>query len=256
VFFAPEIKHMGTFAMKRLLIAGVLAGLSPACADAADLGPYGAPPPPGNYYEPVRDMPWSWRGFYVGLNTGYAWGGDDTVTLSGSGIGTASGSLSPSGWFGGGQIGYNAQFQSLVFGIEADLQGSNISDSFGGPIPGSPYFAQASTKVDWFSTIRGRVGYAAGPALLYATGGFAFANVDTEIAAIGPGTSVSFSNDQVKTGYTVGGGIEWAFAPNWSLRSEYLYVNLGDQDFTAPGGYAAHTETDFHTVRMGLNYRF
>ena len=55
----------------------------------------------------------------------------------------------------------------------------------------------------------------------------------------------------------MGGGIEWAFAPNWSLRSEYLYVNLGDDDFTAPGGqFATHTETDFHTVRMGLNYRF
>ena len=54
----------------------------------------------------------------------------------------------------------------------------------------------------------------------------------------------------------MGGGIKWAFAPNWSLRSEYLYVNLGDQDFTSPSGYTAHTETDFHTVRTGLNYRF
>ena len=155
--------------MKRLFLAGAIAGLSSACAYAADLGPYRAPPPPErDYYEPVRDMPWSWRGFYAGVNAGYAWGGDDSVTLSGPG-GTATGTLEPNGWFGGGQIGYNAQFQSLVFGIEADLQGADISDGN----------AFASTNVDWFSTVRGRVGYAAGPALLYATGGFAFADVNT-----------------------------------------------------------------------------
>ena len=72
--------------MKRLLLAGVIAGLSSACAYAADLGPYRAPPPERDYYEPVRDMPWSWRGFYGGVNAGYAWGGDDSVTLSGPGI--------------------------------------------------------------------------------------------------------------------------------------------------------------------------
>jgi len=84
-----------------------------------------------------------------------------------------------------------------------------------------------------------------------------FANVDTHIDASNGTSSVSFSNDEIKTGYALGGGIEWAFAPNWSLKSEYLYVNLGDDDFTAPGGqFATHTETDFHTVRMGLNYRF
>lgn len=242
--------------MKRLFLAGVVAGLSSACAYAADLGPYRAPPPERDYYEPVRDIP-SWRGFYAGVNGGYAWGGDDSVTLSGPGIGTAIGSLEPNGWFGGGQIGYNAQFQSLVFGIEADLQGSDISDGLSGPVPGSAYFATTNTSIDWFSTIRGRVGFAAGPALLYATGGFAFADVDTHVSASDGVNAVSFSNDDVKTGYTLGGGIEWAFAPNWSLKSEYLYVNLGDNDFTAQGGqFSTHSETDFHTVRMGLNYRF
>jgi outer membrane immunogenic protein len=244
--------------MKRLLFAGVLVGLSSVSMSyAADLGPYQAPPPPGrDYYEPVRAIPWSWRGFYVGLNTGYAWGGDDAVTLSGPGIGTVGGSLSPSGWLGGGQIGYNAQFQSLVFGIEADLQGSDINDSVGAPVLNTGNFARLSTDVDWFSTIRGRVGYAAGPALLYATGGFAFGGVDTHIDASNGASFVSLRNDGVRTGYAVGGGVEWAFAPNWSLRSEYLYVNFGDQDFASPNGYTAHTETDFHTVRTGLNYRF
>ncbi len=243
--------------MKRLLLAGVIAGLSSACAYAADLGPYRAPPPQRDYYEPVRDMPWSWRGFYGGVNAGYSSGGDDNVTLSGPGIGTAIGSLEPNGWSGGGQIGYNAQFQSLVFGIEADLQSADIGDGISGPVPGTGYFAAASTNVDWFSTLRGRVGYAAGPALLYATGGFAFADVDTHVNASNGVNSVSFSNDEVKTGYALGGGIEWAFLPNWSLKSEYLYVNLGDNDFTAPGGqFSTHTETDFHTVRAGLNYHF
>ena len=63
------------------------------------------------------------------------------------------------------------------------------------------------------------------------------------------------SNDDIKSGYTLGGGVEWAFAPNWSLKSEYLYVDLGEDSFSTPVGTYT-TETDFHTARVGLNYRF
>jgi outer membrane immunogenic protein len=114
-------------------------------------------------------------------------------------------------------------------------------------------------NVDWFSTLRGRVGYAAGPTLLYFTGGFALADVDDTVVGNGP-NSFSVSSDSIETGYTLGGDLEWAFAPNWSLKSEYLYVDLGDETLTTPGSgggtFTTRSETDFHAVRAGLNYGF
>jgi outer membrane immunogenic protein len=237
--------------MKRLVLAGILAGASwSGCALAADLGPYHRPAPRYEpVYEPARDMPYSWRGFYLGLNGGYGWSNDDSVSFSGPG-GTGFGSVSPDGWFGGGQIGYNAQWDWLVLGIEADMQAADIDDKTG---LSGPYFGQAKASVDWFSTLRGRVGYAAGPTLLYFTGGLAFADVDYGVST----ASFSGSSHSIETGYTLGGGIEWAFAPNWSLKSEYLYVDLGDQTLTSPGGaFSSSTDLDFHTVRVGLNYKF
>ena len=236
--------------MKRLLFAGLAVGAWSSCALAADLGPYNPPPRYEPVYEPVREHGYNWQGLYLGVNAGYGWGNDNASTFVGPA--TASGGVNPSGWFGGGQIGYNAQFNALVLGLEADLQGADISDTTA--LAGGA-FTQATTDIEWFSTLRGRVGYAAGPALLYVTGGWAFADVNTSVnQTIGP-NSVGMSNDDIKTGYTLGGGVEWAFAPNWSLKSEYLYVDLGKDTFSTPVGTYT-TDTDFHTARVGLNYRF
>ena len=237
--------------MKRLMFAGVIAGAWSSCALAADLGPYNPPPRYEPVYEPVRDHGYNWQGLYLGVNAGYGWGSDNASTFVGPA--TASGSVSPDGWFGGGQIGYNAQFNALVLGLEADLQGADISDTTA--LAGGGAFTQATTDIEWFSTLRGRIGYAAGPALLYVTGGWAFADVNTSVAQTTAGGSVAMSNDDIKSGYTLGGGVEWAFAPNWSLKSEYLYVDLGEESFSTPVGTYT-TETDFHTARVGLNYRF
>ncbi len=138
------------------------------------------------------------------------------------------------------------------------MQAADISDGTRGFVPGGAgYLAQANADIDWFSTLRGRVGYAAGPTLLYVTGGLAFADVDYSVSGTNGPTSFAMSNGSIETGYTVGGGLEWAFAPNWSLKSEYLYVDLGDQTVTSPGGtFRSSTDLDFHTVRAGLNYRF
>jgi outer membrane immunogenic protein len=231
--------------MRRFLMAGLSAGLWSSCALAADLGPYG-PPPYEPDYEPVRDALWDWQGLYVGANAGYAWGNTHAVTLPGPGAG---GSLGADGWYGGGQLGFNAQFDRLVLGVEADLQGADINDGTSGSGSGGPY--TANVDIDWFSTVRGRIGYAAGPVLLYATGGLAFADVDYSV--VGPAGALR--TDGIKTGYALGGGIEWAFAPRWSLKSEYLYVNLGDET-VSDGTYASRTGTDFHTARLGLNYHF
>jgi outer membrane immunogenic protein len=237
--------------MKRLLFAGLVAGAWSSCALAADLGPYNPPPRYEPTYEPVRDHGYNWQGLYLGVNAGYGWDTDNASTFVGPA--TASGGVDPSGWFGGGQIGYNAQFNALVLGLEADLQGADISDTTA--LAGGGAFTQATTDIEWFSTLRGRVGYAAGPALLYVTGGWAFADVNTSVSQSAGGGAVGMSSDDIKSGYTVGGGVEWAFAPNWSLKTEYLYVDLGEDTFSTPVGTYT-TETDFHTARVGLNYRF
>ena len=241
--------------MKRLLVAGLIAGSWSSCVLAADLGTYRPRPYEPEYEEPVRDMPYSWHGFYMGANAGYGWGNDDTVSLSGPGAGGAIGAFNGEGWFGGGQVGYNVQFDRLVLGVEADIQASDIGDSTSG-VSGI-YAGQASYDIDWFSTIRGRLGYAAGPALLYVTGGVAFADVSYSVAATDGINSVAMSKSEIETGYTVGGGLEYALDEDWSLKTEYLYVDLGDQTVTSPGGaFSSRTVTDFHTVRAGLNFRF
>ena len=237
--------------MKKLLLAALAAGAWSGCALAADLGPYTPPPRYEPEYEPVREGPYNWQGLYLGVNAGYGWGNDNAASFSA--FGGSSGAINPSGWFGGGQVGYNAQFNSLVLGLEADLQAADISDTTG--LAGGA-FTQATTDIEWFSTVRGRIGYAAGPALLYFTGGWAFADVNASVTSTnGVGSTVSMSSDDIQSGYTLGGGIEWAFAPNWSLKSEYLYVDLGKETWSSPVGTYS-TDTDFHTARVGLNYRF
>jgi outer membrane immunogenic protein len=232
--------------MKKLILAGIAAGAWSSCAVAADLGPYAPPPRAEPIYEPVRERnAWNWQGLYFGANAGYGWSNGNSASYDGFGGG--GGELNPSGWYGGGQVGYNVQFNWLVLGLEADLQGADISDS--NALSGG--FTNVTTDIDWFSTLRGRIGYAAGPTLIYFTGGFAFADLDQTVNS----PNVSMSKDSVETGYTVGGGIEWQFAPNWSLKTEYLYVDLGSQTLSSPAGTYT-TDTDFHTVRAGVNYHF
>lgn len=232
--------------MKKLLLAGLVAGAWSSCAVAADLGPYGPPPRAEPIYEPARERgAFNWQGLYFGGNAGYGWGNSNSAFYDGAGGG--SGSLDPSGWFGGAQIGYNAQFNWLVLGLEADWQGADIGDS--STLSGG--FSNVTTDINWFSTVRGRIGYAAGPTLIYFTGGWAFADLSQSVNS----PVVSMSKDSVESGYTIGGGVEWQFAPNWSLKTEYLYVDLGDQTLSSPAGTYT-TETDFHTVRAGINYHF
>jgi outer membrane immunogenic protein len=238
--------------MKRYLLAGIIAGSWSSCVLAADLGPY-RPAPYERDYEPVRTAVWDWTGPYIGANLGYAWGESNPATLSGPGFRGPVGTLEPEGWLGGGQIGANAQYDWFVVGLEADIQATSIEDSTAALV-GPGYTGRASYDIDWLSTLRGRVGVASGPALLYVTGGWAFADVEYNVTATGP-MNVSMSESGIRTGYALGGGLEWALDDHWSVKSEYLYVDLGNAAVSAPG-FAATTDTELHNARVGLNYRF
>jgi len=221
-----------------------------ASANAADM--YVAPPAgPGGY----KDAPWvpTWSGFYAGVNGGWASSEQDSLYAVPA---IGFGGLSPSGGFGGGQIGYNWQgiwHPRLVLGVEADIQGAGIDDK-----ATALGIVDFKSSLDYFGTVRGRLGYTFGPALLYATGGFAYGGIKNEISVPG----VAFKNNETATGYTIGGGVEYSLSPSWSAKAEYQYINLGRNDpslggvnlCTAAAGLLNCHDDDFHTLRVGINY--
>jgi outer membrane immunogenic protein len=215
-----------------------------------------------------------WTGLYLGVNGGYAWRQTDDQFSYPAGVGyDAFGGIGADGGFGGGQIGYSWQgflgMPLFVAGIEADIQGADIQGS--GTASGTnPAWAESyKANLDWFGTVRGRLGYAAGPALLYFTGGFAFGGLKQhaeDATTIYPDVATYDGNSTV-TGYVLGGGIEYKFNPSWSLKAEYQYLNFGKNDISTTAaavnaGALATMSSDgykigddaFHTVRVGLNY--
>ena len=244
-----------------------------ATANAADL----SAGPAGYKDGPVYAGP-GWAGFYIGINGGYGWSArstDNTIvdvwhTTPQVVTNVPVKAPDPRGGFGGGQIGYNWQKDHLVIGVEADIQAAaiegNASSSFpgGGPLCGYDYTAKRS--MDYFGTLRGRVGYATDSTLAYATGGFAFGDGKYSGAATFnagggcAGAAFAFNKSGIETGYAVGGGLEHKITPSWSLKAEYQYINLGSVTlnnvyFGWPDySNSLKVENDFHTVRLGLNY--
>ncbi|MEH2511774.1 outer membrane immunogenic protein [Nitrobacteraceae bacterium AZCC 1564] len=213
--------------------------------------------------EPIAN----WSGFYIGGNGG---GGTalNRSTLDIAGGPTSKFNLSPDGYFGGVQIGYNWQAANWVYGLEADIQGSSLQENRVCILNcTSSQFASFDQKLQWFGTVRGRVGYSLGSTLFYATGGLAYGGVKTRVQEflgfIPAGIDQTF--DKTKTGYTVGGGIETPFeflglfGKNWTAKTEYLYIDLGRSTDTYTIGGFDHTFTtrvQEHIFRTGLNYHF
>jgi outer membrane immunogenic protein len=221
-----------------LSILSALALVTAGAASAADL--------------PVKARPmtvapqFSWTGIYVGLNAGYGWG-DTSGTLF-----AAPGNFNVSGGLAGGQIGGNYQFNNIVLGIEADYQWADIDGS-------STTLAGVvrTAKIERFGTARGRLGFAWDRWLAYVTGGYAF-GAKTNVSIV-PGALLASSH--TLDGWTAGVGVEYAFAPNWSAKLEYLHVDLGDKTFFSGLGACTVTSlcqvgANIDLVRAGLNYRF
>ena len=217
--------------MKQLLLAVVALSVATA-ASAADLParPYAKAPPAAVV------AAYNWSGFYLGAMGGYGW-------ETGAG----------SGGFGGGTVGYNWQFpgSQFVFGIEVDAAGANIKDSVTEDLLGIPVTTE--TKINSFGSVTGRAGFAIDAALLYAKGGYAWANRKWSISD----GVVTFSDSQTHSGYTIGGGLEYMFAPNWSAKGEYMFTSLGSEAYNFGGPPLVDSGTiDFHTIKVGVNYHF
>ena len=266
-------------------------------AGAADMPVKARPmaPPPAAF---------SWTGFYVGANLVGGWtpnnGSSDfgplwpgflvlapqaaIPTIFPGQLGTLGGGGNSSGVIGGGQIGYNWQVNQFVLGVEADVVGTDLKGSsasatrtFGPPIILATVSQTVTVDfghIDWMASFRGRLGFAADRALFYVTGGAAVAEIGgaTTTVVNGPGIaapagtfSASNGGSTTRWGWTVGGGIEWAFSQNWSIAGEYRHTDFGNRgiNFTIPDGFGGVFATGTGSSRLTvdqatarLNYRF
>jgi outer membrane immunogenic protein len=250
---------------------------------------YKAPPP-----QPTYD----WSGCYAGGNAGWIGGGDRfDLTPSGAFDSPANvfsipanrapllSSYRPhtSGFTGGVQIGCNRQYGKLVLGIEADINFSTLDESIVANYPLSPVIGQVrganarteqvDKEVDWYSTLRARVGYASDRLLVYGTGGLAVARIRTGTDSLFDGNAVTgvlanfhFAGraDLTRWGYAVGAGAEYALSNNWTVKGEYLYLDFGSFSHLLPDVTGVNPTFSWtnnmsfreHVVRIGTNYRF
>jgi len=251
----------------RFCIAGFFVVWAFGAASAADL-----PASMVTKAPPAPPRP-SWTGFYSGVNVGGSWGHqrsslDDAMTDAR----LLSNPLGLNGVIGGAQIGYNWQpiNRPWVFGVEADIQGSGqrADGSFfvGGvtapgvvTAPGDSITYQ--DKLDWFGTLRGRVGWSMGGQgriLPYVTGGLAYGQGTISGGGTAGGVPVAFDNTRTYAGWTLGGGLEWAFWNSWSAKVEYLYADFGRGPvipLTPTLNLSTGRMTD-HIGRLGVNYHW
>jgi outer membrane immunogenic protein len=272
--------------IKKLLLASAATALLTGAASAADLPRRAAPPP---VFTPVPVF--TWTGAYFGINAGYAFDASSNSTSTfavpapyGNGTTAYFSQRNQEGFTGGGQIGYNWQLtpgSGVVIGVEADAQyldfGRNRNNAFiTGPLAPGYYVTdpRGLSSLDFFGTVRGRLGYAFDRVLVYGTGGFAYGSGSADRSFGG-----FAGNDSFRTGYAVGGGIEYALpTDSWlnffhssavTVKVEGLYVNL-DRNTRNQGAFVINAannfpvvynnigrrDDEFAVIRAGLNYKF
>lgn len=270
--------------LKGLTVACAAAFASSAMADGLSRGSLKDSAPP----------PFSWTGFYIGANAGAIWGEDGGVTwapndattqavfaacIAAGTCPTSFGSDTKTGVAGGVQVGYNLQLSNIVLGVETDFQGSNLSVSHGADdrvsFPGLVDRYAYNTNLEWFGTVRARLGLAITPTLLaYVTGGLAYGEVsrtwgmNSTILGTGANGAAIAKNSSLETGWTVGGGFEWAMTSKVTIGAEYLYLaldggnNFSVQQTTGPSiclNICNHnvrgSDLDAHLARMKVNFK-
>jgi outer membrane immunogenic protein len=230
--------------MKKLLLATVAFVALGAPAIAADMAarPYTKAPPP------IAVPIYNWTGFYIGAHLGAAFGNDNTFN------GLIASNNNDARFLGGVQAGADLQVApNFVIGVEGQyswLSGNGINANFG-----NGYVYNNDQRA--IGSITGRVGYTWGPGLLYVKGGYAFAD-NNETLTLGGVPQVFAFDRGHRDGWTVGAGLEYMFAQNWSGKVEYQYYDFGNSQFVTPAALApfGSFRTDEHTLKAGINYRF
>jgi outer membrane immunogenic protein len=210
------------------------------------------------YYKAAPAPVSTWTGFYFGGNVGYSWG-RETDNWGIFGFPGASETQPVRGVIGGGQWGYNWQRSSWVFGVEGDFQGSGQRDTAVLPIVG-PFNFSDTQSLSWFGTDRGRLGWLAAPnVLIYGTGGLAYGRVNSTYALnAGAVPLASLALSSTRAGWAAGAGIEAKLAANWSVKVEYLHLDLGSNNSLFSigpvpiAGFGQRFTDDI--ARVGVNY--
>jgi outer membrane immunogenic protein len=215
----------------RLTLLCLAAMAAPVAAQAADM-PQIAP-----LDIAIANAGHDWTGAYAGVNAGGAIGDFGTFTPAGGDRFSGSGGL------GGFQIGYNRQLGSVVIGVEGDVQATSIEGD-----TTLPAGASAETRLDWFATARGRIGYAFDRTLVYGTAGAGLGSIETEVPGVG-------RDDQTAWGLAAGAGVERALTENLTLKAEYLYLDLEGKE-SDTGIADQNSEWDGHVMRFGANLKF
>jgi outer membrane immunogenic protein len=243
--------------MKTILLSSI--ALLSLCAGsfAADL-----PAPRAPIAAPIFSaVPvFTWTGFYIGVQAGYT-SGETSGTVVYNGITLLDDDFDLEGFVGGAHAGFNYQFGSFVAGIEGDIEAT----SFDGEVTRNNFVGAgdsltADASLDFQGSVRARFGFAFDRALFYATGGLAWANFENNYTYFnGLTTTVTESFDSTEWGWTLGAGVEYAFTNNFTARLEYRYTQFESFNHTSvvllPGA-VADVEPKFHTVRVGLSYKF
>jgi outer membrane immunogenic protein len=260
----------------KYLLAGIVALFALASATAAHAADVAVRGP--LYKAPVAAPAYNWTGFYIGGNAGYGWSDqtDSIAAIADPGfiLGPPSGAatsvpVKAKGFIGGAQFGYNWQLSpSWLLGLEADFSGSDLTGTNAVPGTDTSRIMTAQEKLDWLGTVRGRFGILPSDRILtYLTGGLAYGHAMLS-TALSRTTGCAGNNceagsvSDIKVGWTIGGGAEWVFASNWSVRAEYLYVDLGSisHNMTDPNFpfelFSASIPLRENIVRGGLNYKF
>jgi outer membrane immunogenic protein len=230
--------------MKKFLLASVAVAALASGAQAADLG-VARGPVAAAVIAPV----FNWSGVFVGAQIGYGWGRNTRENTGGF-----INSYNSSGLLGGVHLGYNYQINNFVLGVVADIEAAGISGNdagVGGAIDGA--------RVNWQGSLRARAGIAFDRALIYATGGLAFGGINYWTNSGG----LVDSFNRTRAGWTLGGGVEYAFTPNWTAHIEYRYTDFGRSSspnfpgaLPVSGAAGYQTKTTTHTVRLGVSYLF
>jgi len=236
--------------LKKSLLAGVsLGALALATgAQAADMAPHPAYKTPA-----MAPAPWSWAGFYVGGNVGFARARTNVDSPA-----YATNNFPDnkrSGVIGGVQAGYNWQINNVVVGLEGDLSFGSLRRSTA--VTTGATGDTINTSMDALGTLRGRVGLAFDRILVYGTGGVAFASLKDEYAA--PAFPFTATAGSTATGWAYGGGVEYALMGHWTARAEYLHVGFpsrGATETTSGFGYTFNFKDSLDIGRVGINYKF
>jgi outer membrane immunogenic protein len=253
--------------MRRVLISLLAFAVIPvAAASAADMAVKTPPAAPAPY------VPYNWTGFYVGGEFGAGWGNSQTTVVTNSGVafppGTVENTIDYFGGLGGVYGGYNYQINQFLIGIDGDYTWAAVHGNATNVSLINGDISNVNDHIDWVATLTGRIGWAIDRLLVFGKGGWAWAGFTGDSSTVGVAGNIesTTASSENRSGWTVGGGVEWLWTPHVSFKAEYDYVKFDTANFnvakTDPGApalsgtFQRSATSNLNMFKAGLAYKF